>query len=80
MGVVLAGLYDRSGLKNAYLVLVGCRYLARIGAAVQGRYFDVSMIGARNDLDAFECACQDDHIAAGGVGLKVFPKTKTTSA
>lgn len=67
---MLAGLNHRRGLENAYLVLVGRRYLAGIGAAVQGGYLDVAMVGARYDLDALEGASQDDHIAAGGIGLK----------
>jgi len=70
VGIVLAGLNHRRGLKNAYLVLIGRRYLSGIGAAVQGGYLDIAMVGARNDLDALEGACQDDHIAAGGVGLE----------
>lgn len=69
MGIVFARLNHRRGLKNAYLILIGCCYFSGIGAAVQGGYLDIAMVGARNDLDALESACQDDHIAAGGVGL-----------
>lgn len=67
---MLAGFNHRRRLKNAYLILIGSCYLARIGAAVQGGYFHIVMIGARYDLDAFERACQYDHIATGSVSLR----------
>lgn len=66
---MLAGLNHWRWLKNAYLILIGSCYFARIGAAVQCGDLYIAMIGARYDLDALERACQDDHIATGSVSL-----------
>lgn len=68
--IMLAGLNHWRRLKNAYLILIGSCYFARIGAAVQCGDLYIAMIGARYDLDALERACQDDHIATGSISLK----------